>query len=120
MSRILLVLIAVSFSVWGQGSVTIYGSIQDATGAVIPNVEVRITNTATSAVRVAVTNEAGNYIASQLPAGLYSVRIAQQGFKSFVQDNIATQVDENRRIDVRLEVGATSESIEVQAEATQV
>ncbi len=120
MSRILLVLIAIGFSVWGQGSVTIYGSIQDATGAVIPNVEVRITNTATSAVRVAVTNEAGNYIASQLPAGLYSVRIAKQGFKSYVQDNIATQVDENRRIDVRLEVGATSESIEVQAEATQV
>lgn len=107
-------------SAFAQGTVTIFGSVQDKTGAVVPNVEVTVTNTLTGVSRAVRSNDTGNYIASQLPVGVYSVRAQAQGFKTFLQDKIQVQVDENRQVNISLEVGSLSESVEVQAEVTQV
>lgn len=103
-----------------QGTVTIYGTVSDKSGAVVPNVEITITNTLTGASRSVKSNDTGNYVAAQLPVGVYSVRAQMQGFKSFVQDKIQVQVDENRQVNILLEVGSLTESVEVQAEVTQV
>lgn len=115
-----LCLILLVSSAFAQGTVTIFGTVQDKSGAVIPNVEISVTNTLTGAARTVRSNETGNYVASQLPVGVYSVRAQAQGFKTFVQDKIQVQVDENRQVNISLEVGSLSESVEVQAEVTQV
>ncbi len=103
-----------------QGTVTIYGNVQDGSGAVIPEAEITVTNTRTGVVRSAVTTQSGDYVVSQLPLGIYTVRVQAQGFKTYIQDGIAVQVDENRQINAVLELGSVSESVEVAAELVQV
>ena len=115
-----LCLVLLASSAFAQGTVTIFGTVQDKTGSVVPGVDVTITNTLTGAARAVKSNDTGNYVASQLPVGVYSVRAQAQGFKTFVQEKIQVQVDENRQVNIALEVGSLSESVEVQAEVTQV
>ncbi|NWF85924.1 MAG: carboxypeptidase regulatory-like domain-containing protein, partial [Bryobacteraceae bacterium] len=119
-SHITPVLALVAANVMAQGTVTIYGTVSDKSGAVVPNVEITISNTLTGASRSVKSNDTGNYVAPQLAVGVYSVRAQMQGFKSFVQDKIQVQVDENRQVNILLEVGSLAESVEVQAEVTQV
>jgi len=105
---------------WAQGTVTIFGTITDSTGAVVPGARVVVRNVQTGLERETRTNEAGGYVVSQLPVGVYTVTAEAAGFKSGVLENIRVQVDENRRVDFRLEVGAVTESITVEAAIAQV
>jgi hypothetical protein len=114
------VLALASPSLFAQGTVTIFGTVQDTTGAVIPQATITVTNKQTGAVRTTGANETGDFVVSQLPAGVYSLRAEAQGFKAFVQDGIQTQVDENRQVNASLELGAVTESVEVTAEIAQV
>jgi len=98
----LCVLFLAAATLWGQGSVTIFGTITDSTGAVLPSIAVTVTNTQTGAVRQTVSTAAGTYVVSQLPVGTYSVRVEASGFKTFVQDNIRAQVDENRQVNIQM------------------
>jgi len=105
---------------FAQGTVTIYGTVSDKGGGIVPGAEVTVTNTLTGASRTIISNETGGYVAGQLPVGVYQVRVQLQGFKSFVQDQIQVQVDENRQVNIVLEVGELTESVAVRAEVTQV
>ncbi len=113
-------LYALMSAAWGQGSVTIYGTVTDSTGSLIPGASVTITQTATGQARQVVSNERGDYVATQLPIGLYAVTAERQGFKKFIQTGIQVQVDENRQVMVTLQIGEVSESVTVQADAVQV
>jgi len=79
-----------------------------------------VRNMQTGLERETRSNEAGSYVAAQLPVGVYTVTAEAAGFKSGIQEGIRVQVDENRRVDFRLEVGALSESITVEAAIAQV
>ena len=116
----LLLLLALPGFLAAQGNVTIFGTVADSSGAVIPGATVTVNNTATGLSREVQTNEAGDYVVSQLPVGIYSVSVESSGFKTAIQDDVRTQVDENRRIDFKLEVGAVSESVTVEAALAQV
>jgi hypothetical protein len=116
----LVAVLLLPLSLTGQGLVTIYGSVQDGTGAVIPGAEITVTNIRTGNVRTTASNASGNYVVSQLPIGIYILRVQAQGFKTYIQDNIAVQVDENRLVNAVLELGSVSESVEVAAELVQV
>ncbi len=118
--RFLLLLLVLTASSFAQGTVTIYGTIQDETKAVIPEVQVTVTNTLTGVTRTLKSNQAGSYVCSQLPVGRYAVRAQIEGFKAFVQEDIQVQVDENRQINITLSVGAPSETVEVRADEIQV
>jgi hypothetical protein len=120
MSRILAVHFLASALLFAQGNVTIFGTISDQSGAAVPAVSVQVVNRQTGAARETKTDSSGGYVLSQLPIGAYTLTAETQGFKKFVQDDIQVQVDENRRVDVRLEVGSVAESVEVKAEVTQV
>ena len=113
-------LVLLSVNVWAQGSVTIFGTITDATGAVVPETSITVTNILTAAVRQTPSDTSGNYVVSQLPVGVYSVAAEAPGFKLILQEDIQVQVDENRRIDFTMEVGAVTESITVAADIVQV
>ncbi len=107
-------------SLWAQGTVTIFGAITDSSGALIPGAGVTVTNSQTGLSRKMVSDTAGTYIVSQLPVGIYSVRIEAQGFKTAIRRDIPVQVNENRRVDVSMEVGSVTESLTVTGEIAQV
>jgi hypothetical protein len=116
---LLLVVIAPAV-VWAQSTAQISGSITDASGAILPGVEVTVTQTDTGAVRSAVTNETGSYVLPNLPIGPYKVEAGLPGFRTYVQTGIVLQVGSNPVINIRLEVGQVTETVEVQANAMMV
>src|SRR4051812_37040919 len=116
----LTIIVVASLPVFGQGTVTIFGSITDPAGAAIPRVSVVALNKETGASRQTTTGAAGDYVLTRLPTGTWSVAAEAPGFKTFVQDNIQVQVDENRQVNVTMSIGAVNESVTVEAEASQV
>ena len=107
-------------AVWGQATAQIAGTVRDASGAVIPGVEITVTQTATGAVRATVSNEEGRYLFADLALGPYMLQAAQPGFTTHVQTGIVLQVDSNLTIDIPLKVGAAGEQVTVEAGLTQV
>jgi hypothetical protein len=93
----------------------ISGRITDRSGAVLPGVEVRATQTSTGLVRPTLTNETGSYTLPNLPLGPYQLAAVLPGFRTFVQTGITIQVNAHFVIDAVLEVGEVTQTIEVQA-----
>src|SRR5215472_3173588 len=92
---------------------TISGTVQDSSGAVLPNASVRLTNLGQNAVRAVETNQAGVFQYSFLPAGAYDLEVSAQGFKTQKRTNITLAVAQNLRLDVTLELGNVSENVTV-------
>ena len=103
-----------------QGIGQINGNVTDSAGALIPGVEVTATQTATGISRMTLTNERGAYILSNLPIGPYKVEAALAGFRTFVQSGITLEVNANLLVNITLEVGQITESVEVKADALMV
>jgi Carboxypeptidase regulatory-like domain/TonB dependent receptor-like, beta-barrel len=118
---VLIMFLAVS-PAFGQAvaTVQISGTVQDSSGAVIPEARVTATQTQTGFSRSATSGTSGNYVIPQLPVGSYQLSVEKAGFKGFVQKGIELQVGDNPRIDVALEVGAIEQQIEVHASAQMV
>ena len=105
---------------WAQSTAQVSGTVKDQSGAVLPGVEVTITQTATGLARSIVTNETGSYALTNLPVGPYRIEASLPGFRTFAQTGIVLQVGSNPVINVSLEVGQVAESVEVQADAALV
>src|SRR5436190_17527973 len=110
----------ISATGWAQSTATISGSAKDMTGAVLPGVEVKVTQTETSVARTTVTNETGSYVLPNLPLGPYRLEAALPGFRTFVQTGITLQVGSSPTVDVVLQIGQVSEQVEVEANAALV
>jgi hypothetical protein len=109
-----------SLQAYGQTLGQISGEIKDATGAVVPNASVTVTNAATNLSRSVTSNEVGLFVFPSLVPGIYSVKAVAAGFKPTTKTNIELQVQGNMRVDFALEVGQTAESIEVSATAAMM
>jgi len=105
---------------WAQATAQIAGTVRDQTGAVLPGVEITVTQTDTGATRSAVSNETGSYVLSNLPIGPYRLEAALSGFRTFVQTGIVLQVNGAPVVNPVLQVGQVSEQVEVQANASLV
>ena len=105
---------------WGQATAQINGTVKDTSGALIPGVEVAATQTQTGIRRTAVTNERGDYILPNLPVGPYKIEASLTGFRTFAQTGIVLEVNATRSVNVVMEVGQVSETVEVQANAAMV
>ncbi len=103
-----------------QNTATISGIVTDATGAVIPGAEVTITREETGTVTSISTNEVGVYTAAALEVGLYTVDVQSAGFKSFRSTGVVLNVRDRTVIDVALELGEVTETIEVTDTAVQL
>src|SRR5499433_663227 len=97
------------------GEVT--GRVTDPSGAVIPGASLTLTNTNTNAVRNVVSTEAGAYTFPSIAPGLYRLRTELPGFKATVSEPFEVQVQQVVRLDVVLQVGQISETVEVAATA---
>ena len=109
-----------AFHLGAQTFGTIEGQVKDVSGAVVPNVSITVTNTATNVSRTVPTNGEGAYSFPALIPGDYNVQAALQGFKSETQANLVLQVTQTLRADFTLQPGQLSEQIEVSASAEQL
>jgi hypothetical protein len=96
---------------------TVSGVVTDPSGAVVPGATVKVTNIQTNVVTTLTTNNVGVYNATSLNPGIYNVQAEAQGFKTAVVSNITLEVAVNPKVDLVLEVGATTQVIEVTAVA---
>ena len=106
---------------WAQnvsGSIT--GVVTDSSGGVVPSAKATARNTGTAAVFTALTSADGVYFLRNLPVGEYDIVVEAGGFQKFEVKDIRLQVNEVSRLDVRLSVGATTETVTVQANAVTV
>jgi len=95
------------------GTGTISGTVFDQSGAVLPGANITVTNGGTGFVRSTVSSETGDYTLRGLLPATYELTVEVGGFRKFVQPAITLQVDQNARIDVRLQVGSTNEIVTV-------
>ena len=107
-------------SLWAQATAQISGAARDQSGAVLPGVEITVTQTDTGINRSTVTNETGSYVLPNLAVGPYKLEASLPGFRTYVQTGIVLQVNSNPVLNVVLEVGQVSEQVEVQANAALV
>ncbi len=91
----------------------ISGRITDPTGAVVPNAQITVTNTDTNVDAASETNTDGLFRAPSLTPGPYKVTVSAAGFKKQVRDGLTLRIGENLNVEMKLEVGAVSESVEV-------
>ena len=103
-----------------QATAQISGTAKDQSGAVLPGVEITVTQTETGIARNIVTNETGSYVLTNLALGPYRLEAGLPGFRTYVQSGIVLQVNSSPVINVVMEVGQVSEQVEVQANAALV
>lgn len=106
---------------WGQISTgTIVGIVEDSTGAVVPNAEITLRQTATGETRHTRTTGSGEFHVPFLQVGQYTVTVAAGGFKTKAVTGITLQVDQTANLRIAIEVGAASETVEVTGAAPLV
>jgi Carboxypeptidase regulatory-like domain len=104
---------------FGQaGTGTITGIVTDPAGAAVANANVEVRNTETNAPYPTVTTDTGAYTVPLLPPGPYSVAVTAPGFKRLLRAGITVDAGQTVPMNVMLEVGETTESVTVQADAT--
>ena len=108
--------------VYGQAVSTdqVSGVVSDQTGAVIVGAQVQMKSTDTGLVRTAVTDSRGAYTIQELPVGPYSLQVSKQGFNTYIQNGIVLQVAVNPTLNATLQVGAQTQQVVVEANASMV
>src|SRR5688572_18796469 len=99
---------------------SIVGTVTDPSGAPVANAQVTVRNEGTNFTRSIQTGEGGDYRIAGIEAGFYAVTVAQPGFKGFEQTRIDVVSGQNKRVDVRLEVGEVSTTVTVEGGLTQI
>jgi len=101
---------ATLFAQSNQGTIT--GTISDPAGAVVPTAQIEAKNAETGLVYRGGASGSGNYVIP-VPAGTYEITVNAAGFKKFVQQNVQVISATDTRKDVKLEIGAATESITI-------
>src|SRR5215475_8700236 len=112
--RIALLLLSLAVTAGAQefrGSIT--GRITDPTGAALPGTSVSLKNVETNIIATVTTNEDGSYNFPLLQPGKYQLSVTQQGFKAAQRENIELRIADKLTLDVKLEVGAATESVQI-------
>jgi hypothetical protein len=113
-------LLIVALLLDAQSASSLHGTITDPQGAVMPEVVVTLGNTATGWSRQALSDKTGAYQFVQVPPGDYTVSAAKPGFSVATRERVQLQVNVPATLDVQLDVGTTSEVVNVMAEAAMV
>ena len=116
----LLILLLTAGAASAQATAQLGGTVRDESGAVLPGVTVTATQTDTGLVRMAVTDEAGAYLLTNLPTGPYRLEAGLQGFRTYSQTGIVLQVGGTPTVNAVLAVGSLEETVTVDAAAPLV
>ncbi|PYU21017.1 MAG: hypothetical protein DMG30_18810 [Acidobacteria bacterium] len=99
---------------------TLSGTINDPSGAVVPNAQVSARNTATGVTRVATTDSAGFYSIPNLLPGSYEVSVTATGFSTAIQSNIELAVGAQQQLNIAMKIGETTQKVQVTESAPAV
>jgi hypothetical protein len=111
---VLLLTIVAFQSTYGQTVVgRISGTVQDSTGASVPNASVKVINSANNSERTVTTDENGFYTVTNLPVGTYTIEAERKGYKKALVSGQSVTADARLTIDLKLEVGEVSETVEI-------
>ena len=103
---------------FGQaGRAELFGTIQDPSGLAIPKAKVEAEDQATMVHYAAASDERGEYHILGLPAGQYALTVEQPGFRTYRQSGVTLRLGDRTRLDVKLQIGQPSQTIEVTAAA---
>jgi Carboxypeptidase regulatory-like domain/TonB dependent receptor-like, beta-barrel len=100
-----------------QGTAEIGGKVVDAQGAVLPGVNIVLTNEDTGAVREITSTADGSYFASQMVPGRYRITAKLEGFRVLDRRGVTLTVGQTTPLDMSMEVGALAETLTVTGEA---
>ncbi len=116
------VAVLLSFCYSSRADVTgsILGTVRDTTDAVVPKAVVVITNIETNLSKQAVADESGQFRFLALPVGKYRLTASAPGFQQFVTTGIELNVNDQYRVDVKLQIGNVQQEVEVEANAVRV
>ncbi len=115
---LILVQLFVGGFLWAQSDrAAITGTVTDVSGGVVPGVRVTAINVDTQVQTTATTNDVGIYSILNLPIGSYSVTFALAGFKTYERQGITLQIKQVAQVDVQMQVGETTDSVTVTADA---
>jgi hypothetical protein len=115
-----LALLVAAGSAWGQATARLTGTVKDQSGATVAAATVILTNQGTNISRTTKSDAEGNYLFSLVDVGNYQLTVEHAGFKKNVQSGVTLEVNQNGRLDITLEIGQTTEVVEVSAAVPQV
>jgi hypothetical protein len=119
--RFLGIFFLVSICAFGQGSTSrLVGTVSDASGAAVANAAVRLSNQGTAATFATSTTNSGAYEFESLQPGQYRVTVEAPGFRKFDSPNNVVTIGQPATVNVKLEVGNVSDSVEVSGAAQAV
>ncbi len=118
----LLLSIGLLVGVHAQSSTTgnITGTVRDPQGATVPKAEVTAVDAKTGVSRTVSATEDGFYNIASLPAGVYTISTAPAGFKKTVAENVELHVNENKTVNLDVQVGQVTETVTVTSEQAPV
>jgi hypothetical protein len=96
------------------------GTVIDPSGAVVPSAKVTAKQLETGLARTSTTDRAGNYLLIELPVGMYQVEVEAKGFRRYLQDGIAVNVNATVTVPVKLAIGSEGETLQVSANAEPI
>lgn len=121
MFRLTFLSLAVTCALFAQTFTgTISGKVTDASGLPVPKARITVTEESTNTAIKTESNPSGDYSVSYLKPGLWKVTIQANGFKERVETGIQLQIEQQRRVDAKLEIGQQNEVIEVTGSGAQV
>jgi len=116
----LLLVLGLGIAAYGQQGANITGTVTDPSGAVVPNAKITVTNLDNGFVTTTNSTATGNYRFADLANGRYTLRVEQQGFKTYDKKDITLDVNATVRLDVALQIGSVGTTVTVEAAALQV
>ena len=116
-STLLVMLCLLSLVAWAQQNTgSLSGTVADQTAGAVPVATVTATHLDTGLKTTTVTTSAGVYVFASLPVGMYEVSVEKAGFKKLNRKNIEVRVAQRQALDLLMEVGNVSESVEITAQ----
>ena len=100
----------------GSTTATVRGTVQDASGGVLPGATVTLTNVGTKTANAATSDDRGQYLFAGVFPGTYNLKVELSGFQTYEQRNVQLSPNDTRGIDIRLDVGQQSETVTVTAQ----
>src|SRR5438034_9736156 len=112
----MVVLLALPVALAQVTTATVYGTIVDASGAAVPGTVATFVHEGTGAISTARSNAQGQFTASLLPVGSYTVTLEAKGFKASKQTGLSLTAGQQLQLDVSLDIGNVTETVAVTAE----
>lgn len=107
-------------SAQAQNTGSVYGTVTDPTGAVVPGAQVVAAEPSLGVNRTVTTSKSGEFVLPALPVGVYVVTVTGSGFQTYVADSVQVDADNSTRVAVKMVVGNQTDTVNVEADGSAV